>query len=98
MGDNIRQVMDERDAARTERDEAVALLRRTTKALDYQVNDNHPEVLASRAFLSRIDGATVTAHGCPNGPGGNGGRHNMTWRRRKSGNGFYCDYCGKAGE
>jgi hypothetical protein len=64
-----------------------------------------------RAFLARIDGAvteTPSALACPvehsassNGAcsvglAGHGGSHNMTWRKRKAGTGFYCDYCGKS--
>lgn len=46
-----------------------------------------PSPLTPQELTEQIDS-------CPKGPSGNGGRHNMTWRKRKAGTGFYCDYCG----
>lgn len=77
-----------------ERDEAIKAVRSALTALNaYADGPATPrEVAAYRhlnSFISALDGE------CRLGPGGNGGRHNMTWRRRKAGEGFYCDYCGK---
>lgn len=53
--DGARAQQPEIDTLRSTLEEAVGLLRRTTEALDYQVNENHPQVLEARAFLSRLD-------------------------------------------